>query len=302
MQPGAKLDFELTSKQGATLIADHLTYREDIERRGNAEAYIKKHYRSWIDFARQEGHGNVKPILVIGVDLTKQFASMAYSDCNTRLGCDFSVGTPAGGSGPQDVWGSWNTKDRSAVHTNCGPLPVLARGNQGPRNSTSEGPAPESITPADHNQCVFIRYYTMRWKVLVMRAGAGPHQLPEGDTGNYDDDTGAMAVETFNFDDDSTQDSSLNVTHIVPPVSLNNVIVCRRSQNLSRMTTMALTLLQNSYFRLEFRCNHHCSRVTQQQRTKATSLLLHDSDIPELARVRFSGRVVGKVPHFFSGK
>ena len=213
---------------------------------------------------------------------------MAYSDCNTRLGCDFSVGTPAGGSGSLGVWGSWSTED-PLVHTNCGPSPLLARGNRGPRNSPSEDPAPESITPADHNQCIFIRYYTMRWKILVVRAGAGPHQLPGGDTGNYDDDTGAMAVETFNFDDDSTQDSSLNVTDIVPPVSPNDVIVCRRSQNLSRMTATVSTLLQNSYFRLGPGHNHNCFRVTRQQRTRATSLLLRDGDIPELTRVRFFG-------------
>ena len=285
MQPGAKLDFELTSKQGATLITDHSTYREDIERRGNAETYIKKHYRSWVNFAREEGHGDVKPILVIGVDLTKQFASMTYSDCNTRLGCDFSVGTAPGGSGSLGVWGSWSTED-PLVHTNCGPSPLLARENQGPSDSSSD-PTPEFVTPADHNQCVFIRYYTMRWKIWVLRAGAGPHQLPDGDAGDYDDGTGTVAVETPDPEDGSTQDAGLCVTHNAPPVSQNDTIVCSCSQSLSRMTATASTLLQNSYFRSGFRQKHHHFRVTPPQRTDATSLLLHDGDIPELIDVRF---------------
>ena len=285
MNPGVKINFEFNSKRGATLITDHTTYKEDMERMGNAEKYIRKHHKSWVYLAEERGDGDVRPVLVTGVDLTKRFASMARSDGDTRLGCAFSVGPPVGGSGSLGVWGSWSSED-PLVHTNCGPPTPPERGNQSPSDSPSEGPSLELIPPADHNQCVFIRYYTMRWKFFVLKAMAGPHQLPDGDTGNYDDDTGAVAVETSNFDDDSTQDASLNVTQNAPPVSPNNTIVCRCSQNLSRMTATASTLLQNSYFRSELRYKHRCFRVTPRQRTKATSLLLRDSDIPEHTDVR----------------
>jgi hypothetical protein len=39
----------------------------------------------------------------------------------------------------------------------------------------------ESAVPDGSNQCVFIRYYTLRRRMfvpMVIKAGAGPHQLP----------------------------------------------------------------------------------------------------------------------------
>lgn len=69
MGPGLKMTFELTSNQGAALMANHPTYREDAERERNFRLYTKRHYESWVDFARKQGHGDdeIKPVLVTGV-------------------------------------------------------------------------------------------------------------------------------------------------------------------------------------------------------------------------------------------
>jgi len=194
VEPGAKIAFELTSKQGAALITKYPTYREYAQRGRRFRNYMKKHYESWVEFVVDQDHPEgVEPILVTGVCLTREFATFAYSDNKTRMGCEFSATLPAVASTSVSVWGSWHTQ--GSVHTNCGPHPI-----QRSRRS-SESPAPESEIPDEYTQCVFIRYFTMRkWFNLiptVIKAGAGPHQLPEGNR-----DSGEEGVS---FADDPTE-------------------------------------------------------------------------------------------------
>ena len=222
--PGAKIAFELTSNQGAALITNHPTCREDFERKRQFQIYIKKHYDSWVDFARDQMHGDdIKPILVTGVDLTKQFAAMAYSDNQTRVLCEFSVEAPAVASAAFSAWGTWSTP--GLVHQNCGPSQGSAQGN---RNQGSGGsPASRSAIPEDHNQCVFIRYYTIRKRLfipMVIRGGGGPHQLPKGDTGGDDAEAAVVEISDDDSDDDgltevSHTEAGLEVIHNVPLVS-----------------------------------------------------------------------------------
>ena len=223
MEPGARVAFALTHKQGAALITKHPTHREDIEREHTFENYIKQHYDSWVDFGREHGHGEtLRPVLVTGVDLTREFATVAYSDNHTRMECEFSVGIPAAASGSVSMWGSWSTP--GLVHTNCGPHPSRTRVNR----SSAEGPTLESEIPDEYDQCVFIRYYTIRRRIFiptVLKAGARPHQLPEGSPGN-DDPSEEILLDSS--EDDSMEfdypetgsptDASGGVIHNVPLV------------------------------------------------------------------------------------
>lgn len=184
MEPGAKLAFELGQQQGAALVTKHETYREDIERRFAFERYIKKHYNSWVDFARGHGHdSNPKPVLVTGIDLTRDFAMVAYSHNSVRMACEFSVAVPAAASASLSLWGRWRTE--GLMHTNCGPRSPAIEATPSP--SSSDHAAPASTIPGEYNQCVFIRYYTMRRRLIpkIIKAGAGPHDL--GDPGSDDD-------------------------------------------------------------------------------------------------------------------
>lgn len=202
--PGAKLSFELTGEQGAVLVTNHPTYREDIERRGKFEAYIKKHYDSWKEFSQVVGHGRESPVLVTGVDLTKKFAAIAYYKNPTSVECDFSVEAPDVASASASAWGSWRTL--GLVHTTCGPDEYIRR-TQRTRHA-NDGNSSESLIPEGNDQCVLIRYYTIR-KFLGfkhLKAAAGPHRLPEGDAGD-----GGAGIHC--------PGGSLSVTHNVPPVS-----------------------------------------------------------------------------------
>jgi hypothetical protein len=157
--------------------------------------YIKQHYESWVEFAREHDHPeDVRPILVTGVSLTQDFATVAYSDNKTRVECEFSAALPAVASTSVSVWGSWHTS--GLVHTNCGPYPTRRT------HSSSESPAPESEIPDEYTQCVFICYYTIRKRLFiptVLKAGAGPHQLPKGNHGN--DDSGDEGLQVLSVDD-----------------------------------------------------------------------------------------------------
>jgi len=169
------------------LVTKYYTYREDIELESAFEEYTKRHYDSWVTFARNARHGrDVKPVLITGVDLTKDFAMIAYSNSSTQLLSKFTASVPSIGSASTSVWGTWNT--RGLVHTNCGPknfrppspdIPDLS-----PPDANQAG-----ATPKGYNQCVFIRYYTMRRRALmfpkVIKAGAGPHDCGSAD--NHDE-------------------------------------------------------------------------------------------------------------------
>ena len=160
------------------------TYRKDSLVESAFERYTKRHYESWVTFARHKDYGNdVRPILVSGFDMTKDFAMVAYSNESISLESDLTITVPTLASASASVWGTWRT--RCSPHTNCGPQqcsPTPCRQAIDPPSSQS---ADERSIPNEFNQCVFIRYYTMRsrkWMFpKVIRAGAGPHDLGSGD-------------------------------------------------------------------------------------------------------------------------
>ena len=109
----------------------------------------------------------------------------AYSDEETSVEPDLAVDVPAPGSGSGSVWGTWRA--RCSPHTNHGPQQC----SPPPRERTTDLPSSQQAgarsVPHGFNQCVFVRYYTMRRRKWifpkVIRAGAGPHDLGSGDNG-----------------------------------------------------------------------------------------------------------------------
>ena len=184
LEPGFNISFQLTEKQGAVLVTKYRTYKEDVQREQIFEEYTRRHHDSWVAFAREAGHGNdVNPVLVTGVDMTRDFAMMAYSSNSAGMESEFTTSVPMVASASISAWGTWRTE--GLVHTNCGPQ--LCR----PPSSTEtedlisfDDDGPENI-PGEYNQCVFVRYFTVRKRALVfpmvIKAAAGPHDLGPGD-------------------------------------------------------------------------------------------------------------------------
>ena len=186
LEPGAYFSYKLTGKRGAALVTRYETYIEDALKRDALEQYTKKHYDSWVAFSREKQYGSdVKPVLVSGVDMTKDFAMAAYSKEGTSLGADFTISVPLLASASASVWGMWHTS--GLTHTNYGPQqctpPSVAR-----IAHTSPEPTNTRTVSEDYNQCVFVRYYTMRKRMgiypTVIRAAAGPHDLGSGNNRN----------------------------------------------------------------------------------------------------------------------
>ena len=218
LEPGVSFSFELTEKQGAVLVTKYRTYLEDVEHESAFEEYTKRHYDSWVTFARNARHGNdIKPVLVTGFDMTRDFAMMAYSANSTHLSSEFSTSVPLVASASASAWGTWHTQ--GLVHTNCGPQ--LCSPPSSPDAPDPSDSIQVDATPNEYNQCVFIRYYTMRRRVLmfpkVIKAAAGPHHFDSGN--NYDGSLPELVVQSSSDSDaesdgagDSTTEYSSSVT------------------------------------------------------------------------------------------
>ena len=185
LELGAHFSFKLTGDRGAALVTKYPTFRKDSLLESAFERYTKRHYESWVAFARQKEYGdNVQPVLVYGFDTTRDFAMVAYSNEGASLESDFTVTVPMIASASVSIWGTWHT--RCSPHTNYGPqqwgLPPLERAI----NPPSPQPTHTENIPDEFDQCVFVRYYTMRRRRFmfpkVIRAGAGPHDLGPGDS------------------------------------------------------------------------------------------------------------------------
>ena len=80
---GTIFSFKLTGNCGAALVT---TYGEDAELKSVFEEYTKWHYKSWVTFTCSHSCGDdVRPMLVSGVDLTGNFAMLAYSNPDEDL-------------------------------------------------------------------------------------------------------------------------------------------------------------------------------------------------------------------------
>ena len=184
LEPGANFSFELTGNRGAALVTKYPTYRKDSLLESAFEKYTKRHYESWVAFARNKEYGdNVRPILVYGFDMTRDFAMVAYSNEGASLESDLTIAVPMLASASASVWGTWRT--RCSPHTNYGPQQCSYPPRERAIDSPSLQPVHAKSIPKEFDQCVFIRYYTMRWRKWmfpkVIRAGAGPHDLGTGD-------------------------------------------------------------------------------------------------------------------------
>ena len=197
LEPGTGVSFQLTGGQGAALLTKHSTYSEDVQRGGKFEVYAKTHYDSWVAFARECGHPtDVKPVLVTGVDLTRDFAMMSYSNDGDDLTAEFTIPT----SGVPSPWGIW--RKPGAVYTNCGPQ--LRRPPSVIQIVDLEpfGNSDTETVSGVYRQCVFIRYYTVRKRLgipRVIKAAAGPHDLGPGNP----DDQGPPLEARCNSDSGS---------------------------------------------------------------------------------------------------
>ena len=250
MQPrplelSADFSLELTGNRGAALVTKFPTYREDHLAEATFERYTKRHYDSWVKFASDKGYGDdVQPVLVSGVDMSKDFAMAAYSYEDTSFKSEAAVAAPMLISVSASIQGTWCT--RYTPHINCGPQECIP-----PLSEQAIGiPSPQSVEvvtiPSAFNQCIFIRYYTMRPRVpfrlfpKVIRAGAGPHNLGPGD--NTEDTFPELIVQSDTEPTDDTGHEQ-DVFHNTPYVWFPSCAFVSALNFTSRMGSMTVGVL-----------------------------------------------------------
>ena len=181
-------------------MTNYSTYREDVHQAGTFKKYAKEHYASWVEFARETGHGDVNPILITGVDRTKDFAMLCYSNNHMHddLRCELTRSDPGGGT--------W--QKTGLVYTNHGPQLCRPPSPTQTVGLTSSGNA--STQPAlaedEYDQSVFVRYFTVRKRLgvpRVIKAAAGP--CDPGRRGC--DGEGSPLQAEYDSDSDSYSDS-----------------------------------------------------------------------------------------------
>ena len=189
LEPASTISFDLTGEKGAIFLAKDPVYRENARRLGAINAYMREHYASWVVFARKNGYGDVNPVLITGVDRTKDWAMLCYSNNAEVLKCKFTTSTP-----PAPVWGMWDKP--GFVHAKSGPQP---------RRPPSGNDLTETVSDK-YNQCVFVRYWTLRsrsWVPRISKTRADPHTL----NGKGRNSGGSLAWAHYDSDSDSNSES-----------------------------------------------------------------------------------------------
>lgn len=205
---GSSIEFRFAEAQGAALVTKYPTYRENVQGIGKFEKFAKENYASWVEFAHDAGHGDVSPVLVTGVDRTKDFAMMCYSDYIGGINpCVFK--TLAIASASAWAWGIWESS--RPIYENHGPQLCRPPATRITDLTPSDNGRAEP-TPDEYNQCVFIRYFSGRDRRLrvpkFMKAGAGPHNL---DAGSHNDEGSPLQARSGSASGSNTSFSSSDV-------------------------------------------------------------------------------------------
>lgn len=213
LEPGSSIQLQFKERRGAALVTKYQTYKENIQAVGTFNKYVKENYASWVEFAREEGHGDVNPVLVTGLDRTKDFAMMCYSNHDNGLECEFKTSTSEVASG--SAWGTWQTT--KFIHMNHGPQLCSPPSSANAEGLTPPGDHRAETASDEYNQCVFVRYFTMRTRLgipKVIKAGAGPH---DPGTGWEHDDEGLLPEvhSGLGWDSDSDSDSESDMSSLL---------------------------------------------------------------------------------------
>ncbi|KAI0743134.1 hypothetical protein C8Q80DRAFT_1073724, partial [Daedaleopsis nitida] len=132
--------------------------------------YMRKYYNSWCEFAVARGVSIPEEglIFVYGVFGTDARGAVAFANCPNN----------------SDLEITWNLGD--------GLFKATMNGREMEEGSTVATPMNlVSMVPRKHDQALFIQYYKMKRRLFwlrMIRAGAGPHDLPGSQDGTGGDD------------------------------------------------------------------------------------------------------------------
>ncbi|KAH9949139.1 WD40 repeat-like protein [Amylocystis lapponica] len=194
---GAGLQFQCTDEQGALLVMKEPATREELHPSRRMANYMRQNHQSWYTFATEVCDLDIERediIFVRGWVKTAEWAVAAFVHEGRAAQLTFSGDFTAGA----------NASFTLATATNVTVLPEVSAGprgmvQQGRRASLRITGPPDLDAAQDqlHEQCVFLHYYKMKMRFFwprVMKAAAGPHELPSSGDHDYNDTDVAVDV------------------------------------------------------------------------------------------------------------
>jgi hypothetical protein len=185
---GASINFEFSQGKCALFLTRHDSHCHDSLQNGTLKDYVKRHYLSWVQLARDRGYDDVRPILVSGFDSSQDYAMMTYAASDNQQSASITVNVPNVAS----FWGNgWVTcTSRGSPHYNYGPR--SAESND--RRLEQEAQSESATQPAQNRYVTFVRGWHMMYRFFIfpkMRAAAEPKDLNPEDP---DSEAGAEVV------------------------------------------------------------------------------------------------------------
>lgn len=168
-----KFDFECTDDAGALLFLGSPARVREIVSEQHVRDYMEANSERWLEFANSRLGLRLKEeqiLFVTGTTKARSWGVAAFRNKTRSL-----QGTIRGYVGPMAAAGfSVNISDaqQSTMHHRAGPS----------ERAALVKPAILPGSSDEYDQCVFIRYRKQkrkRWSPFALKAGAGPHQLPD---------------------------------------------------------------------------------------------------------------------------
>ncbi|KAI0324752.1 hypothetical protein GY45DRAFT_1375309 [Cubamyces sp. BRFM 1775] len=204
--------YKCTEHSGAMLLLKKPSHRRYLSCGGTVARYMSKHLKGWYAFATDRLGIDIEMsdlIFVSGHFKTPLWAEAAFSSktTNSELLLRAGLNNLPGCSG--------GSLSASLVLSNCeSPVVFHHRGPIGSdgSQSTNEDWDLSISERATADQCIFINYYKMKFRVApfrpkVLRGAAGPHDLPPPD----DTTSSSCLIERDSGDTDNTDGGDLSI-------------------------------------------------------------------------------------------
>ncbi|RPD59653.1 hypothetical protein L227DRAFT_503334 [Lentinus tigrinus ALCF2SS1-6] len=173
----AGIRYRCSDASGALLMLKAPAHKTLLDCRLHIQKYILAHLSRWCEFANDSlgvGLEEKDIIFVSGFTKTSVWAETAFS--NSSSDGELVIG---GGCFAPSLSGEFQVS-----MTRCMDASVFARTGPYERVADWTEETGLSLGNMHHDQSIFLNFYKMKsrrwWRPQVLRAAAGPHQLPEG--------------------------------------------------------------------------------------------------------------------------
>ncbi len=213
---GASVSFKCTDNQGAFLMFSPAAYSTEIKSKRHIINYMREHFTRWVQFSEKYGLDlkEHEILFVCGMTKTARWAVAAFQgNYKKKQGV---ISADLGSAGGLNMSVSISNQSLPQTHRKVGPSRAALTSVPLLTTPDGENPSPAAVEAEEPiDQCIFIHYYQMKrrigWYRHVLKAAAGPHELPP--PGPDEAELDVLAEDEMDVDDEFEQTStSTNVS------------------------------------------------------------------------------------------